>query len=144
MRTMSDDEHRAFLAHGTRTGHLATVRSDGRAHVAPVWFTMDGEDIVFMTGADTVKGRNLRRAGRAAMSVDDPAPPYSFVHVEGAVDLFDSGDDLDAAWPYALAISQRYMGAGLADEYARRNAVAGELVVRLTPDHVVGRAGLAD
>ena len=141
---MDDHERRTFLLHGTRTGHLATVREDGRPHVAPVWFTLDGDDIIFMTNATTVKGRNLRRTGEAAMAVDDAAPPYSFVHLTGTVQTVDSADDLDAVWPFALRISARYMGDDLAEEYARRNAVPGELLVRLTPAHIVARAGLAD
>jgi Pyridoxamine 5'-phosphate oxidase len=39
--TLSDGECRAFLAEGTRTGKLATVRADGRAQVTPVWFVLD-------------------------------------------------------------------------------------------------------
>ena len=33
---MSPDETRAFLLEGTRTAALATIRADGRPHVAPV------------------------------------------------------------------------------------------------------------
>ena len=51
VRDMSDDERRDFLTDGTRTGKLATVRPDGRPHVAPIWFVLDGDDVVFMTGA---------------------------------------------------------------------------------------------
>jgi PPOX class probable F420-dependent enzyme len=144
MHMMDDPERRAFLLHGTRTAHLATTRESGEPHVAPVWFTLDGDDVVFMTGADTVKGRNLRRTGRAAISVDDPAPPYSFVHISGTAQMFDCGDDPQAAWPHALAISARYMGDELAEQYARRNAVAGEMLVRLTPDRISAQADLAD
>lgn len=143
MRRMDIDERRAFLLHGTRTGHLATVRDDGTPHVAPVWFTLDGDDVVFMTGADTVKGRNLRRTGRAAISVDDPSPSYGFVVLSGPVRTVDCGGAMDEAWPIAVTISARYMGDELADEYARRNAVPGELLVRLTPERVVAQADLA-
>jgi len=48
---MSPEEIREFLAHGTRTGKLATVRANGAPHVAPVWFVLDGDDLVFNTGA---------------------------------------------------------------------------------------------
>lgn len=144
MHRMDKDECRAFLIEGTRTGHLATVREDGRPHVAPVWFTLDGDDLAFMTGASTLKGRNLRRTGQAAMAVDDPTPPYAFVHVTGTVQMVDAAADLDAVWPLALRISVRYMGDERAEEYARRNSVAGELLVRLTPDVMVGHADMAD
>ena len=51
-----------------RPGVLATVRADGRPHVAPVWVDLDEDgSIVFTTGEGTVKGRNLRRSGRAAL-----------------------------------------------------------------------------
>lgn len=136
---MSDDERRAFLSAGTRTGHLATTRDDGRPHVAPVWFVLDGDDLVFMTSATSVKGRNLAATGRAAVSVDDARPPYSFVMVEGTVTL---SDDLDEMWPWALAISERYTDD--AEGYARRNAVEGEVLVRLRPTNTVARGRVAD
>ncbi len=68
---MDDAERRAFLSSGKRTGKLATVRRDGRSHVQPVWVLLDGDDLVFMTGPLTVKGRNLRRDPRASLVVDD-------------------------------------------------------------------------
>jgi hypothetical protein len=39
--------------------------------------------VLFDTGSDTVTGRNLRRTGRAALSVDLPVHPDGFVHLEG-------------------------------------------------------------
>jgi nitroimidazol reductase NimA-like FMN-containing flavoprotein (pyridoxamine 5'-phosphate oxidase superfamily) len=62
---MTESVWREFLSAGTRTGKLATTRRDGRPHVVPIWFVLDGDDLVFMTGAATVKGRALARtAGR--------------------------------------------------------------------------------
>ena len=84
---MTDDEALAFLADGTRTGKVGTTRADGRPHVAPIWFIIDDDDIVFMTGAETLKGRALRRDPRAALVVDLEEPPYAFVLVEGTVSL---------------------------------------------------------
>jgi nitroimidazol reductase NimA-like FMN-containing flavoprotein (pyridoxamine 5'-phosphate oxidase superfamily) len=40
---MDDAEWRAFVSEGTRTGKLATTRHDGRPHVVPIWFVLDGE-----------------------------------------------------------------------------------------------------
>ena len=68
MYEMADDERRAFLLQGTRTGKLATVRRDGRPHVVPIWFLLDGDDVVLTTGADTVKGRNIRTPASACAS----------------------------------------------------------------------------
>ena len=140
-REMTPEEIRAFLLEGTRTAMLATVRADGRPHVAPVWFVLDGDDIIFNTGENTIKGRTLRRDPRVSIAVDDAAPPFSFVMIEGIAEL---SDDLDAMLPWSTAISGRYMGAELAEQYGRRNAVAGELLVRVRPQRTVSRAGMTD
>jgi PPOX class probable F420-dependent enzyme len=140
---MKDVEVRTFLA-GTppHTGKLATVRADGRPHVAPVWYVVDDDDtIVFNTGASTVKGRNLRRDPRASLCVDDERPPFSFVLVEGVVEL---SDDLDEVRKWATRIGGRYMGEDRAEEYGARNGVAGELVGRLRPVQIVSALELAD
>src|SRR5690606_302593 len=124
MPRMSDDEAFAFLAERPRTAKLATVRADGRPHVAPVWVALDGHSIVFNTGADSVKGRTLRRDPRAALCVDDEAPPFAFALFEGTVEISDDPDELRH---WAGIIGGRYMGADRADEYGARNGVPGEL-----------------
>jgi PPOX class probable F420-dependent enzyme len=138
---MTDDQRRAFLRAGTRTAIVSTVRSDGRPHAAPVWFTLDGDDLLFQTGADTVKGRNLARDARATITVDDSESPYAFVTMEGTVTLADNPPD---ALRWATALGARYLGADRAEQVGRRNAVAGEYLVRFTPTHITALAGLAD
>jgi PPOX class probable F420-dependent enzyme len=143
MRVMSEEEWKAFLAvEPPHTGKLATVRKDGRPHVAPIWFDLDDDgSIVFTTGAETLKGKSIRRDPRVSLCVDDERPPFSFVAIEGKVDI---NEDLDEVLVWATRIGGRYMGAEKAETYGRRNAVAGELLVRLRPTHVVARAAIAD
>jgi hypothetical protein len=45
---------------------------------------------------------------------------------------------------WATLIGRRYMGEDRAEEFGRRNAVAGELLVRLTPERVIAQCGVAD
>jgi PPOX class probable F420-dependent enzyme len=137
---MTADEIREFLSYGTRTAKVATAMADGTPHVMPVWFVLDADELVFTTHAGTVKGRNLRRDGRVAVVVDDEAPPFAFVHLRGKVTLSEDPDEL---LRFATAIGGRYMGAEKADEFGRRNAVPGEMVVRLRPDRVIAEADLA-
>jgi PPOX class probable F420-dependent enzyme len=138
---MSDEERRNFLMAGTRTGVLSTVRRDGRPHAAPIWFVLDGDVVVFTTAHDTVKGRNLRRTGQAALTVDDGAPPYSFVSITGTVDI---SEDVDEMLPWATELGGRYMGAHQAEAFGRRNAVPGELLVRLVPDRIIALRGISE
>jgi PPOX class probable F420-dependent enzyme len=139
-REMTATEVSEFLLAGTRTAKLAVVRKDGSPHVAPVWFVLDGDDVVFTTGTRTVKGHALRRDPRVALCVDDERAPYAFVRVAGTVAL---SDDLDEVRRWATAIGARYMGADRAEEFGRRNAVPGELLVRVTPTRITSEDDVA-
>lgn len=141
MREMSAAERRAFLLEGTRTGKLAVTRLDGSPYVLPVWFLLDGDDVIFNTHGDTVRGRALRRDGRASMLVDEERPPYSFVRIDGRAQI---SEDLTEMRRWARALGARYMGEEVADRYGERNAVPGELLVRLVPDRIVAQADVSD
>ena len=134
MYSFSDPRVREFLQAGTRTGKLGYTAADGRPLVAPVWFVLEDDAVVFNTGAATAKGRALRRDPRATICVDLEEPPYAFVQVQGDAELSGEPGDLVAT---ATAIARRYMGADRAEEFGRRNGVPGELVVRLRPSKVL-------
>lgn len=140
MASISSDL-RAFLLHGTRTGKLAIVRADGAPQVVPVWFVMDGDDIIFTTGKTTVKGRAMQRDPRVCLCVDDETPPFSFATISGTVTLSEEPGEL-VRW--ATAIGGRYMGTDRAEEFGKRNGVPGELLVRLTPTKIVFQRDVAD
>ncbi len=133
-------EQRAFLLEGTRTGKLATVRKDGRAHVVPIWFVLDGDTLVFTTGENTVKAANMRRDPRVAICIDDELPPYAYIQVEGTVNV--SADEQELL-TWATRIGARYMGADLAESFGKRNGVPGELLVRVTPTRVIFEKDIA-
>jgi PPOX class probable F420-dependent enzyme len=141
MKRMTEAEYTRFLTEGARTMKVATVRADGRPHIAPVWFALDGETIVFTTGRTSVKGINLRRDPRVSLCVDDDSPPFAFAIIEGTATMTEDADDL-LYW--ATRIGGRYMGADKADEYGKRNGVPGELLVRVTPTKVTAQSGIAE
>ncbi|MFD3993040.1 PPOX class F420-dependent oxidoreductase [Streptomyces sp. NPDC058548] len=141
MTRMTDDQWRTFVSEGTRTGKLATVRDDGSPHVVPIWFLLDGDEFVFNTGKTTVKGRNLARDGRVSLCVDDDTPPFAFVSLSGRAELSEDPAELRH---WAGRIGARYMGEDRADEFGERNAVPGELLVRVRIQKVIAQAGVAD
>lgn len=145
MHTMSREEWLAFAGHGTRTGKLATVRADGSPHIAPVWFLPDtsaGVDrLVFMTGANTVKGKALRRDPRFSLCVDSDVPPFSFATFHAEAEITE---DLDVMLGWSIRLAARYMGEENGEEFGRRNAVPGELLVLGRITKVVAQADLAD
>jgi PPOX class probable F420-dependent enzyme len=140
MYTLST-EQKEFLLHGTRTAKLATVRKDGRPHVVPIWFVLDGDTLVFNTGDTTVKAANMRRDPRVTICVDDENPPYSFIIVEGTASLEENSKDLKF---WATRTGERYMGSDKAEQFGERNSTPGELVVRITPTKVTFARDLAN
>jgi PPOX class probable F420-dependent enzyme len=132
--SLSDPEVRDFLQQGTRTGKLSYLAASGRPLVAPVWFIVEDDSIVFNTGKDTAKGRSLARDPRVSLCVDLEEPPYAFVQVQGEAELSEDPAELLRT---ATAIGARYMGHDRAAEYGKRNGVPGELIVRLRPVRVI-------
>jgi len=73
--------------------------------------------------------------------VDDGRPPFAFVIIEGVAEV---SEDLDAMLDWAIRIGGRYMGEDRAEEYGRRNAVRGELLVRVRAARVKAMKDVAD
>ncbi|WP_314219361.1 PPOX class F420-dependent oxidoreductase [Streptomyces zaehneri] len=138
---MTDEEWRAFVTYGTRTAKLSTVRADGSPHVVPIWFLLDGDEVVFNTGGETVKGRNLARDGRVALCMDDDRPPFDYVVLRGRARI---SQDLAEVRQWATRIAARYMGEERAEEFGARNGVPGELLVRVAVDKVLAQKNIAD
>ena len=128
-----------------RTAKLAIVRADGSPHVAPVWVDVDGSgdsaQVVFMTSADTIKGKAILRDGRVSLCWDDDAPPFSFVTIAGTATTSTEPAEL---LEWGTRIAARYMGDDQAESYGRRNAVPPEMVVRVTPTKIVAKVDVAD
>lgn len=141
MKEMDRDEYRAFLLDGTKTGKLATVRKDGRPHVVPIWFYLDGDTIIFTTGGESVKFKNLKRDPRVCLAVDDQTPPYSYVMIEGTVSFSEEPDEL-LYW--ATRIGGRYMGDDRAEAYGKRNSAPGEVLVRIKPSRITAHKDVAE
>ena len=141
MREMTTEEALEFLSTGTRTAKVAWVASDGRPHVAPIWFVVEDGDILIATSAEAGKSRAMRRDARVSLVVDVEEPPYAFVKVDGTVEITE---DLDEVLRVATLVGGRYMGADQAEAYGARNGVPGECVVRLRPSSIAGFDGISD
>jgi PPOX class probable F420-dependent enzyme len=132
--SITDPEVHAFLLEGTRTAKLGYVSPSGRVLVAPVWYIVEGDELIFNTGKDTAKGRSLARDPRVTVCVDLEEEPYGFVQVQGNAELSEDPAELLRT---ATVIAARYVGPDRAEEFGRRNGVPGELVVRVRPTKVI-------
>ena len=91
------------------TGHLATLRPDGRLSVNPVSLMWDGEHVRVSTLKSRKKYRNLRHDSRVAISIPHRNNPNRYVEIRGIAELTD---DTDRSFVNSMA--QHYMGV---DEY---------------------------
>jgi len=137
MRSMDWAESSRFLQAGTRTAKVATVTAHGRPHVAPVWFTVDGRELVFSTSSRSVKARNLDHDPRVAVTVDDETPPFAFVSISGHAELIPTPDDF-LRW--TTRIATRYVGDERGPEMGKLYTEMDDLLVRISIHAIVARA----
>jgi PPOX class probable F420-dependent enzyme len=109
MSEMTKDEIRTFLLQGTFTGKLGTINKNGTAPVVPIWYTVDEDDnIIFNTGDNSAKAKNIRRDNRVRLCVDDQTPLFSFVTIDGIAEIIIS--DPSKVYKWAKIIASRYTG----------------------------------
>lgn len=101
---------------GTPIAHLATVLPDGSPHVVPLWIGTHGDRIVFLTGPDSRKARNLRRDPRVAISLTPPDNPFEPIVIRGRVAEWIEGDP---AWEIIDEVAKKYIGQPYTREQVR-------------------------
>lgn len=85
---------------------LATISPSGRPQATPVWFMLDGDQILINTSQGRVKLRNLQTNPHVALAIFDHEDPYRHVQIRGkvvAVDAANGARDIDR-------LSLRYRG----------------------------------
>ena len=92
---------------GTPIAHLASVLPDGSPHTVPLWIGTYGERIVFLTGPQSRKARNLRRDPRVAISLTPADNPFQPIIIRGQVVEWLEGD---AAWKIVDQLADKYIG----------------------------------
>jgi PPOX class probable F420-dependent enzyme len=88
---MSKAEIDAFL-NGVHLARVATVRPDGRPHVAPVWYLWEDGCFYFETSHSAVKANNLRSNPNIAITVDisEGGLRLRYVILEGQATLIEN------------------------------------------------------
>jgi len=127
---MSLDERAKKLLTDKNFAHLSVPRSDGTIQTAVVWVDADDEDRVVVNSAEGRDWpRNLRRAGRATVSVHNQDNPYEYVTMVAAIDV-DTHEDGAAVID---ALAKKYMDA---DSYPFRQEGEQRVTFRLRPERV--------
>src|ERR1700681_3431887 len=87
--------------------NLATLNSDGSPQVTPVWCDFDGQHILVNSAKGRRKDKNMRERPHVALAIIDPANPYRYLEVRGAVEeVTEAG-----AAEHIDKMAKKYLGA---------------------------------
>ena len=128
---MTPGERDAYLRQ-PRNAILATVGADGRVHAVPVWFQYEGGAFSIITERGSVKHRNVAKAGRAAICVDDGK--FAYVSAEGPVEVQDP-----VSYEERLALHTLYRGAEAAKRIVDQGGHERMVILWLRPEHWLDR-----
>ncbi|AKJ12359.1 pyridoxamine 5'-phosphate oxidase [Streptomyces incarnatus] len=112
---------------------VGTVQPDGRPQLSPVWVKRDGDQILFSTTVDRRKKKNLDRDPRVSVVVQDPEMPYTYAEIRGTAQL-----DTQGAKELIDELSLKYTGKKYAEFNPASAKDADRVIVRITPEKVVG------
>ena len=109
--------------------HLATLMKDGSPQVTPVWYDFDGQHIRVNTAKGRLKDKNMRRAKKVALSIQDPDNPYRYLAIRGNIDeITENGADA-----HIDALAKKYLEK---DRYPFRAPGEVRVIYKIRPDKV--------
>ncbi|MBN2469445.1 MAG: pyridoxamine 5'-phosphate oxidase family protein [Anaerolineae bacterium] len=95
---MFDEHARAFLQQPL-VARLAVNDPEGYPHVVPVWFMLDGDEIVMISAGQTAKIRYLEADGRAAVTIGGDTGQAAGYLIKGEITV---SSDTDLTWTRKL------------------------------------------
>ena len=103
---MSDAELQDFLAE-QKIVSVATIGPNGRPHLVPLWYVVDGDDLRGWTYAKSQKAKNLERDPHATLQIEDGVDYAELRGVMFECDV-DVERDPEKVADYGMALFARY------------------------------------
>ncbi len=117
MPRLTETETNAFLAERGHLARIGTVDADGMPRVVPLWFVVEGDELLFTPRSPAVVWANIVRDSRVGISIDEEAAPWRKVTVQGHVVVRHQPGDDDAWRDMYRRIAKRYVADASADAY---------------------------
>jgi len=134
---MTPEQQKAFL-NDNRLVIVGLPRKSGGPHMSPVYYVMDGDDVLISTTASRFKAKAIRRNPAVSLCVLGEKPPFPYLLVYGRGRIEDGG-----AAEAMRKIGERMMGNAIPDEAMQqleeRAKKEGRVVLRVTPESFVPR-----
>ena len=123
-----NEKSRALIARPI-VATLSTVAADGSPQASPLWIDAEGDALLVNTARGRAKARNIERDPRVAITIVDPADPYSVVALRGtATEITTDGAD-----DHIDRLAKKYLGV---DSYPNRRPDEVRLKIRIRVDKV--------
>jgi PPOX class probable F420-dependent enzyme len=132
---MSEEEIAAFLAE-QKTMICATLGPNGRPHLMPLWYTIDGRELCGWTYAKSQKAKNLERDPHATLQVEAGVQYHELRGVMMECDVAIERDP-DSVAGFGLALFERYAGGGPEIEAMVHAQAPKRVGLTFTPTRVV-------
>lgn len=132
-------EQRQFLSEN-RYCVVGYNRSVGPPAMSPVYYVLDGDDLLISTQADRAKGRVLAKKPEVSVCVlseaQQPSPPYMTIYGRAAI---ESEGAADLMMRIGGAMSGSPVPEAARPAVEQRAAEQQRVVLRITPERVIGR-----
>ena len=132
---MTPDERRKFLAEH-RLCIVGYTRAGGPPSLSPVYYAMDGDDLLISTTASRAKAKAIARNPQVSICVLGEAMPFPYLTVYGRGQIEDTN-----VVETMMKVGERMTGNPIPD--AARPAIEkraqdeGRVVLRVTPEGYV-------
>ena len=81
MTKLSQDEVQQFLSEREHLARIGTVDSDGMPRVLPLWFIIQGDELLFTPRSLAIIWKNIERDPRVGISIDEETMPMRKVSI---------------------------------------------------------------
>lgn len=130
---MLSDDLKKYIDDNPVFATVATVQPGGDPQLSVMWVKRDGDDLLLSTTVGRRKERNLRRDPRVSLMINPPDAPYTYAEIRGSAALSTEG-----AQELIDELSRKYTGKDYATFNPASKDDAQRVVVRVTPEKVVG------
>ena len=133
MPPMNKKTMERFLS-GPNIAKVATVRKDGSPMVVPVWYYWDGKSCYIVGRKKSAWVKNIKREPRVTVLIDDAAPPYPKVTIEGTAKIV--GTKLDDWIDIGRQMVKKYFGPDAGDSYLEGSIDQPRTTIKVKPSKI--------
>jgi len=134
---MTPEERRKFLEEH-RFGVLGVERDGKPPHLTPVYYVLDGDDIIVSITKSRVKARLIETARRVTLLVLHEQFPFDYLAVLGKARLEDEGA-VETMARIGEKMYGRPVGPEMRPALEERAQKEGRIVLRITPESYYAR-----